>query len=266
MWTGDARVVRVARVVTDLCGGSLADRRVIDLACDEGNFSTELGARGAAGVIGIEGRARQAVARERAERRGVTNVRFEQGDVRHVTSTTHGSFDIVLCLGILYHLDTPDVFEFARNLVGLTKPGGFALIETNIGLSRPRREPFGDRTYWGKSYPEDLTQVGASLDNLQSFWPTRPSLFNLLQHVGFTSVLQVAMPVIPVVDQMVDHLLLAAFKGAAADFDPPQPEVWPERVVAGAHPTQGARWRLLERGRALTGRSRMAAIFQPPQD
>jgi SAM-dependent methyltransferase len=266
MWTGDARVVRVARVVTDLCGGSLAGRRVIDLACDEGNFSTELAARGAAEVIGVEGRARQAIARERAERRGVVNVRFEQGDVRHVTSTTHGSFDVVLCLGILYHLDTPDVFEFARNVVGLTKPGGFALIETNVGLTRPRRETFDARTYWGKSYPEDLARVGASLDNLQSFWPTRTSLFNLLQHVGFTSVLQVTMPVIPVVDQMVDHLLLAAVKGAPAEFDAREAEVWPERLTPGAHPTQGARWRLLERGRALTGRGRMAAIFQPPRD
>lgn len=266
MWTGDARVVRVARLVTDLCGGSLAGRRVIDLACDEGNFSTELAARGAAEVIGVEGRARQAVARERAQSRGVRNVRFEQGDVRHVTSTTHGSFDVVLCLGILYHLDTPDVFEFTRNLVGLTKPGGFTVIETNVGLSRPRRESFDACTYWGKSYPEDLAQVGASLDNLQSFWPTRTSLFNLLQHVGFTSVLQVAMPVIPVVDQMVDHLLLAAFAGSPADFDPAEPETWPERVRPGAHPTQGVRWRLLERRRTLTGRSRMAAIFQPPQD
>jgi len=261
MWTGDARVARVA---TDLAGGSLEGMRVLDLACDEGNFANEVAEIGAAEVVGIEVRDSVYVARERARVRHLENARFEQGDVRNVTNATHGTFDIVLCLGIMYHLDTPAVFDFAHNLQGLVKDGGFALIETQIALKPRRTESYNDRVYRGKSYTEDVTMQGASIDNPLSFWPTRPSLMNLLSEAGFTSVLQVAVPAIPVVDQLVDHVVLAAFKGIPHPFDPTEPAVWAERRAAWAHPTQGLRWRLLERLRRLGGRSRMRAIFRRP--
>lgn len=262
MWIGDARVARVARLVTDLSHGSLAGLRLLDVACDEGNFANQLAQLGAAEVLGVEARDAVERARERAQEAGLTNTRFEQGDVRAVTAETHGTFDVVLCLGMLYHLDAPDVFEFAENLWGLTDPGGFAIIETQVSLSRPREESFEGRRYWGRSYPEDVSMPGASIDNPQSFWLTRSSLLNLLRHVGFTSVLQVMVPAIPVVDQMVDHVVFVAFRGSPGEFEPPEATLWPERLAPGAHPTQGLRWRLLERARRLTGKSRMRAIFR----
>lgn len=205
MWIGDARVARMARIVMDLSGGSLDGLRVLDLACDEGNFANQLAVIGASEVIGIEARGSVNVARDRARSHKLSNVRFEQGDVRHVTSASHGTFDVVLCLGILYHLDTPDFFEFARNLAQLTKPQGFAIIETQISLTRKREEEFGGQHYRGKSYLEDISMQGASIDNPESFWPTRSSLLNVLSAVGFTSVLQITNPAIPTLDQMVDH-------------------------------------------------------------
>jgi SAM-dependent methyltransferase len=262
MWAGDARVARVARVVGDLTGTSLAATRIVDLACDEGNFAIELAAMGAAEVVGIEGRAEKLVAANAArEARALTNLRFEAGDVRDVTLDSHGTFDVVLCLGILYHFDTPDVFSFARNLAGITTR--YAIIETQVSLSKRRRAADGGHEYWGRSYPEDISMSGASLDNPESFWPTRASLLNLLQDVGFTTVAEVQVPIVPEVNVFRDHVMLLAAKGRPQEFDPPQPARWPERLPATAHPTQGLRWRLLERLRRARGGG-MSTFFQRP--
>lgn len=262
MWAGDARVARVARVVWDLAGGSLADLRILDLACDEGNFSVALAQLGAAEVLGIEGRDKLDAANAQRQALGLSNVRFERGDVRQVTADTHGAFDVVLCLGILYHFDVPDVFHFADNLAGLTRR--YAIIETQVGLSDKRREVHNGREYRGTTYPEDVAMSGASLDNPESFWPTRPSLLNLLQAVGFTTVAEVLIPAIPDVNAFRDHVMLVAARGERQDFDPRQPADWPERLPLLAHPAQGLRWRLMERiGRARGGG--MPQIFQRPR-
>ena len=60
------------------------------------------------------------------------------------------------------------------------------------------------RRYWGSHYvehrpgaseAEKIEQLGASLDNEQSFWFTRQSLANLLADVGYASVFECLMPV-----------------------------------------------------------------------
>jgi SAM-dependent methyltransferase len=261
MWSGDARVARVARVVSDLTGGALGDTRILDLACDEGNFALELAEMGAAEVLGIEGRDKLARANAQREARGLANVRFEQGDVREVTAQTHGVFDVVLCLGILYHFDTPDVFRFAGNLAGLT--GRYAIVETQVSLTRKRREVHNGHEYWGRSYPEDVSKSGASLDNPESFWPTKASLFNLLQDAGFTSLAEIQVPAVPEVNAFRDHVVLIAAKGQPLASDQPRPARWPERLAPTAHPTQGLRWRLLEQARRIRGDG-LSTIFRRP--
>lgn len=251
MWQGDARVARVARIVCDLSGGSADGLRVLDLGCDQGNFAFKLAELGAAEVVGIEARDQVNDALDRQQRDGVTNARFEQGDVRSVSPETHGVFDVVLCLGILYHLDAPDVFKFVENLAGLTRR--FAVIETNVSLSRRRKEWHGGQEYWGKSYPEDISIPASAIDNRESFWPTKPSLLNLLQHAGFTTVAEVHVPVIPMFNAMRDHIVLIAHKGGRQDFEPEEPAAWPERLRAEAHPTQGLRWQIAERINRLRG-------------
>jgi len=252
----------VARIACDLAGGSLQGWTVLDLACDEGNFTLQLGELDADASLGIEGRGEKLErANAQREARGLTNVRFEQGDVRRVTAETHGVFDLVLCLGILYHFDTPDVFRFAENLAGLT--GRYAIIETQTSLSRRRREADNGHDYWGLTYPEDIAMSGASLDNAESFWPIRASLFNLLQNVGFTSVAEVQVPAIPSVDALRDHVVLIAATGQRQSFDPPEPAAWPERLPRLAHPTQGLRWRLAERIDRARGGG-LSAFFQRP--
>jgi SAM-dependent methyltransferase len=261
MWTGDARVARVARIVCDLAGGSPAGLRILDLACDEGNFAIELARLGAREVVGVEARDHVHQAIARAQRLGLQNVRFEQGDVRAVTPASHGGFDVVLCLGILYHLDTPDVFAFAENVAALCER--FAVIETQISLSRKRTEAHGEHEYRGKTYPEDPALPGAAIDKRQSFWPTRPSLLNLLSSVGFTTVSEVYVPAIDSLSGVVDHLVLIAVKGPPQPFDPPERVLWPERSWPAAHPTQGWRWRFQESVQRIRRRG-LAGVFRAP--
>jgi hypothetical protein len=165
-------------------------------------------------------------------------------------------------LGILYHFDTPEVFTFAENIARLTDR--FAIIETNVSLSRRRRESYAGQDYEGKTYPEDVSQPWASLDNVQSFWPTRASLLNLLENVGFTTTSEVLVPAIPAVNAWRDHLLLVATKGGPQPFDPPEAPKWPERLRREAHPTQGLRWWINERARRLRGGG-LPARFAPPK-
>jgi SAM-dependent methyltransferase len=240
---GGRRVARVAQVVSDLSGERLRGARVLDLGAADGWFSIELAKRGAGQVVAIEGReenlAKAVTARDAL---GLDQVELIHGDARELSPEAHGQFDVVLCLGLLYHLDVPAVFELAGRVASVCR--GYALIETQVALSARERIEFEGRAYRGAWYPEDVAQPGASLDNPRSFWLTRPSLLNLLADVGFTSVSEVLTPVIPALGEFRDHVLLVAVKGTpVADTA----ERWPERPPRLAHPTQGFRHRVRER-------------------
>src|SRR3954447_21635298 len=140
---GERRVAKVAQVMGDLAG-----KRVLDLGCDVGGFSIQAAKQGAKEVIGIDGRdsnlddAREALARE-----NLPQVTFRVGDVRELSPDSDGVFDVVLCLGLLYHLENPA--DFLNRLAQVCS--GYALIETNVAL-KPRTTHEG---YGGLWYPED---------------------------------------------------------------------------------------------------------------
>ena len=98
------RMRRVLQTVADASGRPLAETRILDLACLEGMFAVELARRGAR-VLGVEARAGN-VARSRfaKEALGLDNLEFVQDDVRNLSRAKYGTFPVVLCMGILYHL------------------------------------------------------------------------------------------------------------------------------------------------------------------
>jgi SAM-dependent methyltransferase len=250
MTVGDERVRRVERIVCDLIGNDLDGVRILDLACDEGNFSIPLAQRGAE-VVGVEVRDHVQAAIARAAELGLDRAAYHQSDVRQVTADRYGEFDVILCLGILYHLEAPAIFEFADNIARMCRR--VALIETQIGLSKRRAETFHGHRYLGTTFPEDISAPGASIDNPTSFWPTKASLLNLLSDVGFTSVSESLNPPIVPVASFRDHLLLIATKGNADSAVTTQSSRWPEKLPRVASPTQGLRYRVEERFRRLRG-------------
>lgn len=160
---------------------SLAGLRVLDLACRTGAFSTALADAGA-NVLGIDGR------QENLDHAPVSAARFELADVRDVTAETHGTFDVVLCLGILYHLGVEDAIGLLAAMREMT--GRFAVIDTHIGTDQTRVTVDGHE-YHGSWYAENIGHPWSALDNTQSWWFTADSLETALHITGWMSITEV---------------------------------------------------------------------------
>ena len=192
---------RIIQITSDIAREPLSNLRVLDLGCLEGLYAIEFALRGAE-VLAIEGReANIAKARFAKDTLAINNLELVQDDVRNLSKKKYGSFDVVLCLGVLYHLDAPSVFPFMENVVDVCQR--FAIIDTHVSTAREEFYVHNNKKYCGiyaqEHNPTSTTQeraksLWASLDNPKSFWFTRPSLYNLLAHVGFTSVFECHYP------------------------------------------------------------------------
>ncbi len=94
--------------------------RALDLACCEGWFAHRLLDWGAHEVIGVDIR-EQSVRRAELVRDylgiDAQRLRFETGDVLALRPEDLGTFDVVLCLGLIYHVEHPmGVLRLARAL------------------------------------------------------------------------------------------------------------------------------------------------------
>jgi SAM-dependent methyltransferase len=84
----------------------LKDKKVLDLACNNGRWSYAAAVAGAKEVVGIEGRedkveeARAFISKFNLDKK----VEFQQGDIYDWLFENRETFDTVLCLGIYYHI------------------------------------------------------------------------------------------------------------------------------------------------------------------
>lgn len=234
--SAERRVERVTQIVSD--HHKLDGLRVLDLGCHEGAFAIAIAQRGAE-VLAIDAReAHVAKATFARDALGLERLTIRQGDVRELRDV--GSFDVVLCLGILYHLEAAAAPPFLRTLASLAP---MSIIETQVGLSRGQRLKHSGHVYRGFSYAEDTTKPGASVKNAESFWPTKPSLVNLLVDGGFTTVSECLAPAVSELVALRDHVLLVATSGERVSNS----ARLSERVFPRARPYQGRRYALLER-------------------
>ncbi len=210
------KVRRIVQLVRDLAPRPLDRLRVLDLGCGEGAYAIEAALLGAE-VLAIDAR------RERmdegaacAARQGLSNVRFVEGDVRRVARATHGDFDVILLLGLLYHLDEPmPVLERLHELCT-----GLLLVDTLTSLAPDAEIAHRGRAYRGQWHrehaDEDSTEtrrgrVLKSIDNARSFRFTREALVRALHDTGFTTVLECHVPLEP--GKAADRVTLAALRG-----------------------------------------------------
>jgi hypothetical protein len=214
-------------MVSDLARKPIAECRVLDIASLEGDYSAEFARRGAS-VLGVEGR-RNNIERARS-RFDLPNLAFAQDDVRNISKAKYGEFDVVLCLGILYHLDAPDCFRMLEAISEVCTD--LAIIDTHVSGRRSEHVEYRGRRYAGWRYREYAAEPSpeeqeastwASIGNVHSFWPTRPSLANAIADAGFSSVFECQYPAWN--DMPADRVAMAARKGVrqqplAAGFDP----------------------------------------------
>ena len=104
-------------------------KSAIDVGCGVGHFSNLLSSLGLR-VTGVDAREENILeARSR-----FPDIEFSVADAEHCGVEQFGQFDLVLCFGLLYHLENP--FRVIRNLVGMSSR--LALLE---GMVYPSPEP-----------------------------------------------------------------------------------------------------------------------------
>jgi len=120
----------------------LAGRRVLDIGCGRGGFASWL-ARHPAAPSEVVGCDFSAVAVEKAgdfaREAGLTNARFEVGDIQALAQFADGTFDTVFSCETIEHVPDPPLA--VRELARVLKPGGRLFLSTpnyasTIGLYR----------------------------------------------------------------------------------------------------------------------------------
>jgi SAM-dependent methyltransferase len=212
------KVRRVMQLIRDLAKVPFNELRIRDFACGEGVYAIEAALRGA-NVLAFDGRAeRMDEGIDLARRLGLANVTFEQADVRNVTAGSHGRADIILFLGILYHLDDRDALSVLQNIYDQCEH--LVIIDTHVAPEGRYEVEHNGRRYQGVKVREHAdddapeirsARLGASMDNPFSFWFTRESLCRVLHDVGFTSVCECQVPLEPV--KPSNRVTLIASKG-----------------------------------------------------
>ena len=115
----EVKLRRVTQIVSTSSRAASRAFAVLDLACLEGmRRSSSATRRKGRGDRGARGEPREGCF---AAGRSASSGRLRQGDVRGLDRASHGKFDVVLCLGILYHLDHPDVFGFVEQMASVCR-------------------------------------------------------------------------------------------------------------------------------------------------
>jgi SAM-dependent methyltransferase len=204
--TQDLRLLAILRTLSAFYQGDLSGLRVADLGCLEGGFAMAMAMRGA-DVTAVEARASNLEkARLLKEHFDLQSLHLVLGDVKDFTLEAFGSFDIVLALGILYHLDDPtrwltQIAQLTNRILIIDShyapidEYAMAQIRDDLKHLGPiERVQIGPRTYEGRwffEYPEGIdkeSQLWASYSNNRSFWLTKESLLQSLCHAGFNLV------------------------------------------------------------------------------
>jgi tRNA (mo5U34)-methyltransferase len=195
-----------------LFAGRWTDVRCLDLACHEGWFSMQIAQRGAAAVRGIDIRPDHIEkARWIAEAGGVSNAQFQTEDLFALSERSNEQHDIVLCLGILYHLENPmGAVRVARQF---TK--NVCVIETLVSRTATMHAA-------KTGYPQPREGPGAIVlpsDPVHghepagiAIIPSLPAFHLMLQHAGFRAIhLVMPTPTASPLFQSYDRVILFAY-------------------------------------------------------
>jgi SAM-dependent methyltransferase len=164
--------------LVQLCGGSLAGKRVLDLGCNAGFWSLSAIEAGAEFVLGVDGRQMHIdQANLVFEVKGVeaSRYRFELADVFGLDLTDEDPFDIVLCLGLLYHVSKP--FELMERISAWSTD--LLVIDTTLD---PRPGPYF------RIRRQNLDDPRAAVDLPVALHPSKQAVARLAREFGFRDV------------------------------------------------------------------------------
>jgi Methyltransferase domain len=158
--------------------------RLIDLACGNGMYSIAAKAMGW-DVTGVDAR---------TVRMPMTpGVTWVQQDVREADVT---GYDVILLMGLLYHLELKDQLNLLRRCSGTV-----TIIDTHHSNAPTHLEGgYAGQTY--RELPAGHTAAladtpTAAWGNPTSFWATQPDLVRMLHDAGFRTILALVPPTLP---------------------------------------------------------------------
>lgn len=205
----DLRMLAIKKNIRRLMGSDLSGLNCLDLGCLEGGISFEMAREGMV-VIGVEGRDSNFRKCKAIEQYFcLPNLRFIHADVKVLSPRDLGTFDVILCCGILYHLDDP--FSFMKKMYQMCGDRGILFLDTHfapdaesIDVCRFKEElsDIEKRDHEGKAYcgrwfhefdEESPGKAGpwTAVSNYRSFWPTHEALIKGFYHVGFRYILEI---------------------------------------------------------------------------
>ena len=177
--------------------GDRTDLHVLHLGCRDGSMAAEL-ARLGYGVTGIEARSgNMACCQYLQSRLGLSRLNFIQGDVKTMALP---EADVIVCFGLLYHLDYPRTFllKLAVNAARLLLVHSHYALPERANPLYPAQGAlcFHDgllgrwvREYYGPFTPEAVADNPSSaFSNDRSFWLTRASLLCAMYAAGYHRV------------------------------------------------------------------------------
>ncbi|HKV24817.1 MAG TPA: methyltransferase domain-containing protein [Candidatus Acidoferrum sp.] len=137
-WVSDEQ--RIQRLVSAAC--LQGNERVLDIATGPG-YIAEAFAHAAREVIGVDlTEAMLAIARERTQARGISNISFRAADAQNLPFE-NASFDVVVCRLVLHHLQKP--LDVLREMARVCRVNGSVIVEDLYASEIPERAAYQDR-------------------------------------------------------------------------------------------------------------------------
>jgi len=157
-------------------GGSLEGRRVLDLGCNAGYWAYLAMEAGADFLLGVDARERQLdQARLVFEAKGVDPARYRFEEANVFEHDFSERFDVVLCLGLMYHVSKPmDLFEVMAGVGAEIIVIDTIISPSQESLFKVRREPV-DR--WLNAADMETVLI-----------PSRQAVIDLAAQFGFNTV------------------------------------------------------------------------------
>ena len=180
--------LRLSYIFEPICkafgGGEkpLQGLRVLDIGCNEGAFSIEAKRLGADYVLGIEPRQEKVEqASFIAKALGYENIDYKTLSLWDLSRETVGQFDIVLFVGVLYHLSRPyDALLKVRDITGRMLVIDTQLVSMDYPVTIIKEESVAIAT---NSYDSSLVQV-----------PSESALRMFLSYAGFERIITLPKP------------------------------------------------------------------------
>ncbi|MEO7431081.1 MAG: class I SAM-dependent methyltransferase [Dokdonella sp.] len=187
-----SRLAMLQTVIDARFGGTLAGRSAIDIACHQGWFATKLAQWKADDVLAIDARSEHvADTTLMRDALALSNLRVQQSDVHALEPAALGQFDLVLMLGLIYHLENP--IGALRQAHALTRQA--CVVETQVvpGMSgmvdygsyrfvRPLKGSFGIIDETDDTHGPEASTTGICLV------PSTEALMWIMRKIGFARV------------------------------------------------------------------------------